>query len=63
MVYTNSMGQKYYLHSRPNKLPRNHVPVTTYYFRKVKTSEYCEKLPIHLKVSETRTGLPVVKRI
>lgn len=63
MEYTNTKGVKYYLHTRKNILPRNKAEVTTYFFRKEKKEDYCDKLPLRLTVSETPTGLPVVKRI
>lgn len=61
MIYINSHGVTYYLHSRQNQLPRNKAKVTTYFFRKEKKEDYCPELPMRLKVSETHTGLPVVK--
>lgn len=60
-MYTNSKGTVYYLHTRENMLPRNKAKVTTYFFRREKKEDYCPELPARLIVSETHTGLPVVK--
>lgn len=62
MKFINKAGVAWYLHSKQNMLPRNKAKVTTYYFKREKAENYCEELPIHLTVSETHTGLPVVKR-
>lgn len=63
MEFTNSKGKKYYLHRRETVLPRNRIKAFTYFFRTEKKEDICESLPVHLKIQETRTGLPIVKRI
>lgn len=63
MIFTNSKGIKYYLHKRISILDRNHIEVATYFFRKEKKEDYVGELPVTLRVSETKTGLPVVKHL
>ena len=63
MRYVNKAGIAYFLHSRENMLPRNKAKVTTYFFRREKKEDYCPELPARFKVSETHTGLPVIKKV
>lgn len=62
MEFSNSKGIKWYLHKKQTIIGRNRVEVTTYFFKKEKGEGYTN-LPIGYKVSETKTGLPVIKKL
>ncbi len=58
--FTNTRGTTYYLHSRNTTLKNGAVQVI-YFFSKDET-DAIDKLPAGYEVSETRNGLPVLKR-
>ena len=60
-TYTNSKGQNYILHSKEMTL-KNGNPQTIYYFAKDKRASALDKVPTGFKVSESKNGLPVLKR-
>lgn len=63
MIFTNSKGNKYYLHKRNTIIGRNKISTVTYFFRKEKKEDYCPELPFGWTVMETKSGLPIVKKI
>jgi len=64
MEYVNSKGVKYYLHFVISIIGRNRVSVDTYFFTKDKNGKgYPCSLPDKFVVKETRTGLPVIKKL
>ncbi len=60
-AYTNDKGKKYFLHERETTL-RNGNTRTIYYFAREEGQNAVDKVPEGYKVSETRNGLPVLKR-
>lgn len=59
--YTNSKGNTYYLHKRDTTL-RNGRTQTIYFFAKEPKEGTLDKVPEGYEVSESRNGLPVLKR-
>ena len=59
--YTNKKGTKYYLHGRTTKLPSG-ASRTLYFFSKEQKEGTLDKLPEGYEVSESRNGLPVLKK-
>lgn len=60
--YTNSKGQKYYLHSKDVTL-KNGRRQTIYYFARDIRSGSLNSVPAGYEVMETkRTGMPVLKK-
>lgn len=62
MYWINSKGVKYYLASKDIIFGRGKLKKTNYFFTKQKPEE-TRLIPTGYKVSETKTGLPVLKRI
>lgn len=61
--YTNSRGQKYYLHKKDVKLRGSGKIQTIYFFRKNVQPGSVDNLPMGYKVREIeRTGLPVLEK-
>lgn len=61
-AYTNSKGNTYYLHSKETTL-RNGRQQTLYFFAKeVKDEGSLDAVPEGYMVSESKNGLPVLKR-
>ncbi|MBN1992488.1 MAG: hypothetical protein JW953_07260 [Anaerolineae bacterium] len=61
-TYTNSKGQSYILHSKEMTL-KNGNPQTIYFFAKNKRESALETVPTGYQVSESKNGLPVLKRV
>ncbi|HEY9089291.1 MAG TPA: hypothetical protein VIO36_14065 [Anaerolineaceae bacterium] len=59
--YTNKAGKKYYLHSRVTQL-KSGKDRTIYFFSGSQGDGAIDKVPAGYEVSETRNGLPVLKR-
>jgi YHS domain-containing protein len=59
--YTNAKGQTYFLHGKARKLKSGKVS-QLYYFAKEKKEEALDAVPAGYVVSETKNGLPVLKR-
>ena len=59
--YTNSKGQSYILHSKDTVL-KNGQERTIYYFAKEDKGNSLDAVPDAYKVSETKNGLPVLKK-
>jgi hypothetical protein len=59
--YTNSKGNTYYLHSRETTL-KNGRQQTIYYFAKEAKQGSLDRVPSGYVVSESRNGLPVLKK-
>ncbi|HZW02322.1 MAG TPA: hypothetical protein VFF68_00220 [Anaerolineaceae bacterium] len=59
--YTNSRGNKYFLHSRTTTL-RNGKEQRIFYFAREPKEGTLEKVPEGYTVSETANGLPVLKK-
>ena len=60
-TYTNSKGQAYILHSKTTTL-KNGNTQTIYYFAKEAKEGVLEDVPEGYDVSESKNGLPVLKR-
>jgi hypothetical protein len=60
-TYTNKAGKKYILHSRVTKLKSGNER-TIYFFSGTQSDGAIDKVPDGYEVSETRNGLPVLKR-
>lgn len=60
-TYTNSKGNKYYLHSRQTTL-KNGTKQTIYFFAKEEKDGVLDKVPAGYEVSESKNGLPVLKK-
>ncbi|HXF60946.1 MAG TPA: hypothetical protein VNK95_04975 [Caldilineaceae bacterium] len=60
-TYTNSKGNKYYLHSRQTTL-KNGTKQTIYFFAKEQKDGVLDKVPAGYEVSESKNGLPVLKK-
>lgn len=60
-TYTNSAGKTYTLHARTTKL-KSGKERTLYFFSSLQQPGAVDKLPEGYEVSETRNGLPVLKR-
>jgi len=59
--FKNSKGQTYYLHATTRVLKsgkKQHL----YYFAKTQKSGVLDAIPSGLKVAESKTGLPVLKK-
>jgi hypothetical protein len=59
--YTNSKGNTYYLHSRETTL-KNGRQQTIYFFAKEAKEGSLNAVPAGYTVSESRNGLPVLKK-
>jgi hypothetical protein len=59
--YTNSKGRAYFLHSRDTTL-KNGKKQTIYFFAKEEKDGALETVPKGYEVSESKNGLPVLKR-
>jgi hypothetical protein len=59
--HTNSKGRTYYLHSRETTL-KNGGTQTIYYFGKEAKEGAIDAVPDGYVVSESRNGLPVLKK-
>ena len=60
-AHTNSKGNTYYLHARDTTL-RNGRQQTLYFFAKEVKEGSLEAVPEGYEVSESKNGLPVLKR-
>lgn len=60
-AHTNSKGRTYYLHSRETTL-KNGGTQTIYYFGKEAKEGAIDAVPEGYMVSESRNGLPVLKK-
>ena len=61
-TYTNSRGRSYILHSKETTLKNGHAR-TIYFFAKEQRESALDTVPAGYQVSETKNGLPVLKRI
>ncbi|MFH1571283.1 MAG: hypothetical protein ABIL09_25060 [Gemmatimonadota bacterium] len=59
--FTNSKGQSYILHQRTTTL-KNGNTQTIYFFAKEAKEGALESVPAGYQVSESKNGLPVLKR-
>jgi hypothetical protein len=59
--HTNSKGNTYFLHSRETTL-KNGRQQTIYYFAKAAGDNALDAVPAGYQVSETRTGMLVLKK-
>lgn len=59
--FTNSKGQTYFLHKQETTL-KNGRPQTIYYFAKEVKDGALDAVPGGYAVSESRNGLPVLKK-
>lgn len=59
--YTNSKGRTYYLHSQETTL-KNGGTQTIYYFAKEAKANAIDSVPSGYMVSESRNGLPILKK-
>jgi hypothetical protein len=62
MIFTSKSGKKWYLHSKEITFGTNNIKKTNFFFKKEKNNSSCS-LPIGYTVSETSSGLPVLKKI
>jgi hypothetical protein len=60
--YTNSRGKTYYLHATTRKL-KSGKEQKLYFFAKAEREGALEAVPEGYKVAETKSGLPVLKRV
>jgi hypothetical protein len=60
-AYTNSKGNRYYLHSRQTTL-KNGTKQTIYFFAKEQKDGVMDSVPSGYEVSESKNGLPVLKK-
>lgn len=60
-TYTNSKGNKYILHSRQTTL-KNGTKQTIYFFAKEEKDGALNDVPQGYVVSESKNGLPVLKK-
>ena len=60
-AYTNSKGRTYYLHSRETTL-KNGGTQTIYFFAKEVKDGAIDSVPSGYVVTESRNGLPVLKK-
>ena len=60
-VHTNSQGKTYILHSKDTTL-KNGNTQTIYFFAKEEKEGALDAVPAGYQVSETKNGLPVLKR-
>ena len=60
-AHTNSRGKTYFLHGRETTL-KNGNTQTIYFFAKEEKEGALDEIPEGREVSETRNGLPVLKR-
>jgi len=62
-AYTNGKGKTYYLHARlqrekPDPTPQDYL----YFFAKTVRDDAIDEVPVGYVVSETKNGLPVLKK-
>ena len=60
-TYTNSKGSAYILHARITTL-KNGSTQTIYFFANMEREGVLDKVPDGYEVSESKNGLPVLKR-
>ena len=60
-AHTNSRGKTYFLHSKDTTL-KNGNTQTLYFFAKEEKEGAIDEIPEGREVSETKNGLPVLKR-
>ncbi len=61
-TYTNAKDRTYILHGK-DTLRKNGTPFTLYYFAKEEKEGALDAVPEGYEVSETKNGLPVLKKI
>jgi hypothetical protein len=61
-TYTNSKGTKYILHGR-NRTTSSGKTTTLYFFAKEEKEGALDAVPAGYTVAETKTGLPVLKKM
>lgn len=61
LAHTNSKGNTYYLHSRDTQL-KNGGTQTIYFFAKEVKEGAIDAVPAGYEISESRNGLPVLKK-
>lgn len=59
--YKNSKGQTYFLHATTRVL-KSGKKQSLYYFAKTKKAGSLDEVPAGFQVSESKTGLPVLKK-
>lgn len=63
-AYTNEKGNKYYLHSKLLRDKQDPTPTDyLYFFAKTVRDNALDEIPVGYVLSETKNGLPVLKRI
>ena len=60
-THTNTRGQKYFLHAKARTL-KSGKKSYLYYFAKTEKEDAIDAVPAGYQVSETKNGLPVLKR-
>jgi len=63
-AYTNKKGNTYYLHARLQRNKQDPTPLDYFYFfAKTVRDDAVDEIPVGYVLSETKNGLPVLKRI
>jgi hypothetical protein len=60
--FTNSKGRKYYLHMKETTLKNGRTQTIYFFAKEVKAEGALNAVPAGYKVSESRNGLPVLKK-
>ena len=60
--FTNSKGNTYYLHSTDTTLKNGRVQTLYYFAKTVKETGSLDAVPEGYEVSESKNGLPVLKK-
>ncbi len=60
--FTNSKGQKYYLHAQTRE-SKTGKPRTLHFFSKEQKAGVIDAVPLGYTVAEMATGLPVLKKV
>ena len=60
--YTNAKGNTYYLHSKETTLKSGNKQTIYYFSKEIKDEGALDEVPEGRVVSETKNGLPVLKK-
>jgi hypothetical protein len=62
-AFTNSKGNKYYLHAKTVQRPGGKEGKLHFFSRDIRPGEALEAIPAGYQVVEMKTGLPTLKKI
>ncbi len=61
-IYTNSKDRTYYLHKREIALKNGRIQPIHYFAKEINETTALETVPVGYQVSESKKGLPILKK-